>query len=345
MSQPDGLSVALTGPTGTLGAGLVPLLEDDDRVRNVTGVARRPFDPAEHGWSKLRYQQGDVRNQDMLETAFHGADVVVHLAFLVVRDAPEPAARQINVDGTLNAFRAAAAAGVRRFVYASSLAAYGFRPDNPRHMSEEWPTRPAKRLRYSRDKAQIEAALRQEAERHPQVELYVLRPCAVVGPRFIGAKDPAWLRWLTPHLRDETGRLQRLRIPVPVLAPAVDFQLVHEDDVGQAFLQCVLGAGPTGAYNIAGDGSVTVADVARELGALPIPLPAAAARVPARAAIRLPLPSPAGWVEFAVSSALQDTTKARTELGWKPQYTSLEALRDTIAGHNALAPAPAADKT
>jgi len=72
--------------------------------------------------------------------------VVVHLAFLVTGAASSEAIRSVNLDGTLNAFRAAAAAGVRRFVYASSVAAYGFHPDNPVGMTEEWPVRPSARL-------------------------------------------------------------------------------------------------------------------------------------------------------------------------------------------------------
>ena len=78
-----GLTVAVTGPTGTFGFGLVPLLENDERIARIVGVARRPFDPAEHGWSKMSYRQGDVRDPVALQEAFRGADVVVHLAFLI----------------------------------------------------------------------------------------------------------------------------------------------------------------------------------------------------------------------------------------------------------------------
>src|SRR5919206_5163860 len=120
----DGLTVAVTGPTGTFGFGLVPLLQADERIARIVGIARRPFDPAEHGWTKMEYRRGDVRDADALEEAFAGADVVVHLAFMITGNAPRATIRAINVDGTLNAFRAAAAAGARRFVYASSVAAY-----------------------------------------------------------------------------------------------------------------------------------------------------------------------------------------------------------------------------
>ncbi|WP_197536280.1 hypothetical protein [Blastococcus saxobsidens] len=113
--------------------------------------------------------------------------------------------------------------------------------------------------------------------------------------------------------------------------PQHPLQFIHEDDVGQALLLCVLGAGPPGAYNIAGDGVLTAADVARELGVIPIPLPAAPAQAAARAVARLPfLPPAAEWIEAAGRPAIMDTTRAREELGWTPRYTGLEALRDTL---------------
>ena len=233
MARP--LTVAVTGPTGTFGFGLMPLLEADDRIGRIIGIARRPFDPAEHGWSKMEYRQGDVRDEAALADAFDGVDVVVHLAFLIASNAPPETIHEINVDGTLNVFRAAAAAGVERFVYASSVAAYGFHADNPIGMTEKW------------------------------------------------------------------------------TVPTLPVQFIHEDDVGQAFLLCVVAAGPPGAYNITGDGVMTGADVARELGIAAIPIPGAITRTAARLATALPLPK---------------------QLGWRPRYSSAEALRDTIRGQS-----------
>src|SRR4051794_41979912 len=77
------LTVAVTGPTGTFGFGLVPLLQRDGRVGRIVGIARRPFDPDEHGWTKMEYRRGDVRDPDALVEAFRGAEVVVHLAFII----------------------------------------------------------------------------------------------------------------------------------------------------------------------------------------------------------------------------------------------------------------------
>jgi nucleoside-diphosphate-sugar epimerase len=256
---------------------------------------------------------------------------VVHLAFLVTGAASGEAIRSVNVEGTLNAFRAAAAAGARRFVYSSSVAAYGFHRDNPIGMTEDWPVRPAARLFYAPEKAELERLLHAEAAARPAgPALYLLRPSIVLGPHAVGAKGllPGPLaplgRWLA-------GRAGRLPGPVPVLVPALPLQLVHEEDMGQALLRCVVAAGPPGAYNIAADGFITAADLAREFGMLPLPLPAGPAQLAAGAIAALPLlPPVAQWVEAASHPAIMDTARAKQELGWAPRFTALETLRDTL---------------
>jgi nucleoside-diphosphate-sugar epimerase len=329
----DGLTVAVTGPTGTFGFGLMPLLEADPGIGRIVGIARRPFDPSAHGWNKMEYRRGDVRDADALREAFADADVVVHLAFMITGTASRETIRAINVEGTLSAFAAAAAANVTRFVYASSVAAYGFHPDNPIGMNEDWPVRPAARLFYAQQKAELERLLGEQAEEHPTVGLYLLRPPVVLGPHAVGAKDvlPAPV---AAAARRMLGLAHQLRVPIPVPAPELPMQFIHEDDVGQALLRCVLGEGPPGAYNIAAEGVLTAVDVLRELGLTPIPVPGGLAATVARAAALIPplpfVPPAADWVEAASHPAIMDTTKAVRELGWQPRYTALEALRDTL---------------
>ncbi len=329
----EGLTVAVTGPTGTFGFGLMPLLQADPRIGRIVGVARRPFDPSAHGWSKMEYRQGDVRDPDALREAFAGADAVVHLAFMITGTASRQTIRAINVEGTLGAFAAAAAAKAQRFVYASSVAAYGFHSDNPIGMTEEWPVRPAARLFYAQEKAELERLLDEQAREHPGLGLYLLRPPIVLGPHAVGAKDalPAPVAAVAQRMLELA---RQLPVPIPVPAPDLPMQFIHEDDVGQALLACVVAEGPPGAYNIAADGVLTVADVVRELGLTPVPIPAGLTSSAARVAAQIPplpfLPPAAEWVEAATHPAIMDTSKAKRELGFQPKHTALEALRDTL---------------
>lgn len=327
--MPDSsLTVAVTGPTGTFGLGLMPLLQADERIARFVGIARRPFDAIEHGWTKMTYRQGDVRDPVALEAAFEGADVVVHLAFMITGTGSRETIRQINVEGTLNVFRAAAAAGARRFVYASSVAAYGFHRDNPVGMSEDWPVRPAVHLFYAQEKAEIERLLEEEAAGHIGLGVYMLRPPIVLGPDAVGAKSLE-LGPLGPLVR-RVGRVAR-RMSVPVITPPVSVQFIHQDDIGQALMLCIVGAGAPGVYNITGDGVLSGAEVLRELGFAPIPAPAGLLRAAARGVAALPFaPAFAGWAEAVSHPAIMDASKAKRELGWRPRYSSLEALRDTL---------------
>ena len=254
--------------------------------------------------------------------------------FLITGAGSRETVRAINVEGTLNAFRSAAAAGASRFVYASSVAAYGFHPDNPVGMTEDWPVRPAKRLFYAQEKAELEQLLEEEASAHPELDLYLLRPPIVLGPHAVGAKDvlPGPLAPLGRRLVN-LGR-GRLPVPLPAPVPSLPVQFIHEDDVAQALVLCILAAGPPGAYNIAGDGVLSGAEVAREFGLLPVPVPGAPVQAAARAVASLPTPAPlppaTEWVEALSHPAIMDSSKARRELGWTPRYTGLEALRDTL---------------
>src|SRR3954470_12887191 len=115
----EGLTVAVTGPTGDLGIAMVSALERARRVKRIVGRARRPFDPGELGWKKTEYTQGDVTDQKSVKGLVKDADVVIHLAFAIL--SAGQATKELNVEGSRNVFKASADAGVERILYASSV--------------------------------------------------------------------------------------------------------------------------------------------------------------------------------------------------------------------------------
>ena len=106
------LTVAVTGPTGEIGRAVVGALERSNEVGRVLGMARRPFDPAAHGWKKVTYRQGDVLDPATVAGLVADADVVVHLAFLIMGGQRET--RAVNLEGSRNVFQAAVSAKVKR---------------------------------------------------------------------------------------------------------------------------------------------------------------------------------------------------------------------------------------
>jgi UDP-glucose 4-epimerase len=321
-----GLTVAVTGPTGDLGRAFIRALERSREVGRIIGMARRPFDPAAHGWKRTEYRRGDVLDRASMETLVEGADVVVHLAFIVVKASAET--RHINVEGSRNVFEAAVAAGAGRLVYASSVAAYGF-AEVDGLLTEDLPALGHARHPYSAHKAEVEAALA-DALAGGETEAWVLRPSIVAGPDAPTFVEQA--RW--PDRLP--GPLGTFAGAVAVLPDAgVAFQLVHHDDVATALRAGVLGRGEPGAYNIAADGEVTVRDLADALGYHTVPMPRLAVEAASEVVARLPfLPEEAAWVEALRRPVLMDTSKARRLLKWRPRYDAIQTLELTVSGRS-----------
>lgn len=326
-----GLTVAVTGPTGEIGQAVVAALERSREVGRILGMARQPFDPAERGWKKVSYRQGDVLDGTAVADLVKDADVVVHLAFIIVGGPKE--SRAVNLDGSRNVFEAAVTAGVQRIVYASSVAAYGFHGDNPQPLTEEVPARGTAAHHYSAQKAEVEALLYKTLE-GTATAAYVLRPCIVGGrdaPLLIDSLPYTQISERLP--RPVLSLLDGVPILKPVLPdPGTHFQLVHHDDVASAMRAAVLGRGTPGVYNLAGPGRLTVAELAGELGWYSIPVPDLAVDAVAEMVARLGfLPAQIQWVAAFREPVIMDTAKARRELRWRPRYTALQTLRETIA--------------
>jgi UDP-glucose 4-epimerase len=323
------LTVAVTGPTGEIGISAVDALERSDQVARIIGMARRPFDPAAHGWTKTEYRQGDILDREAVEKLVADADVVVHLAYLIMGSRDE--SRKINLAGTRNVFEATVAAPrPRRLVYTSSVAAYGYHSENQVPLTEDTPTRGSAEHYYSQQKAECEALLR-EVTAESDLEVYVLRPCIVAGPKATALSDEMPWRKVSDRLPD---RVRQVIGAVPLLRPilpdpGVPMQLVHHDDVATAITLAATGAGPAGAYNLAADGEVSFSEVARALGALAMPVPHAAAVAISEVLARLPrVPAAAEWIHVARQSVVMDTSKAKRELGWTPEHTASETLQE-----------------
>jgi UDP-glucose 4-epimerase len=324
------LTVAITGPTGDIGRALVHTLERSRTIGEIRGMARRPIDP-EYGFKRLEYRQGNVLDEGDVEHFVAGADVVVHLAFIILGSHEET--RSINLEGSRNVFQAAIACGAKRLVYASSVAAYGFHTDNPQPLTEDVPPRGTSEFYYSAQKAELEELLAGLTE-GVDIDTYVFRPCIVAGPDALLMVDNV------PYVRISEqlpGAVRRLFDVVPMLKPVipdpgVPYQLVHHDDVATAIRAAIQGRGEPGVYNLAGDGELTLSDLASEMGYYAVPVPELAVDATAAITARLPfMPPEAAWIQAFRVPAIMDTAKARKQLGWRPKHTGRDALRAMVA--------------
>jgi nucleoside-diphosphate-sugar epimerase len=328
----DGLTVTVTGPTGDLGIAMVDALERSRGVKKIIGMARRPFDPAEVGWKKTEYRQGDVQDRASVRDAVKGADVVVHLAFAIL--SASDATRAVNIDGSKIVFEEAAKAGAERICYASSVAAYGFHQDNPDWLTEDIPPRGTPEHFYSAQKAEVEGVLEEVLKRRTKTAAYVFRPCVVAGPKAQMFMDAIPYIRLSEAMPDPVIRLLS---SMPMLRPVIPdpgtrFQLVHEDDVASAFVAGVLAKGPPGPYNLAGGGTLKMSDLADALGWYSIPVPELAVGATAEVISRLPVAPPQlSWIHSVRKEVLMKTDRARKELRWQPKHTSRATLNELVS--------------
>ena len=332
MASERKLSVAVTGPTGEIGRAFIRALERSREVGEIRGMARSPFDPAEYGWRKTDYVRGDILDPQTVQSFIAGADVVVHLAFIIFGDRDET--RSVNLEGSRNVFDATVASGCERLVYTSSVAAYGFHEENPQPLTEDIEPRGTDGFYYSAQKAELEETLA-ETLAGSSTKAWVFRPSIVGGP------DSPLLITSMPYLQAASalpGPLKRALDALPTPAPVLpDFgtplQLVHADDVATALRAAVLGRGEPGVYNLAAKGELHIGDVASALGWRSVKVPKAAIAATSQLLDRMPLvPARAEWLHALRIPVVMDTAKARRELRWRPKHDAAETLAETVEG-------------
>ncbi len=316
------MRIVVTGATGNVGTSVLASLAATREGHDVLGVARRAPTSPLPGASFLA---ADVCEAD-LETIFHGVDAVIHLAWLIQPGRDEALTRRVNIDGSRRVFAAAAAAGVRTLVYASSVGAYSPGPkDHP--VDEDWPTDGIDSSFYSRHKAAVERALDQVADAHPGLRIVRLRPGLIFKREAATEIRRLFIGPLIPNRLLNTSL-----IPVVPAIKGLRFQAVHSDDVGDAYRRAVLGDA-VGAFNIAAEPPIGVKEITGLVGARPLPVPARVLRAVAAGTYRLHLqPTEPGWLDMALSVPVMDTTRAREQLGWTAQHDALSTLTELAEG-------------
>jgi UDP-glucose 4-epimerase len=316
------MRIVVVGASGNVGTSVLHALDGESAVDSVLGIARR-VPSAE--FPKTEWAKADVSG-DELVPHFRGADVVIHLAWLIQPGRDKNLVRATNVDGSRRVFEAVAAAGVPGLVYASSIGAYSPGPKD-RRVDESWPTAGIESSFYSRHKSEVERILDSFEKEHPEVRVVRFRPGlifkrdAASGIRrlFAGPFLPS------PLVRKEL-------IPLLPLPKRLVFQGVHSLDVGDAYRLAAVGDAH-GAFNIAAEPVLDPERLAALLDARLVHVDPRLLRAGAAAAYQLHLqPSEPGWVDMGLAVPLMDTTRARQELGWTPVRGADDALLELLEG-------------
>ena len=226
-----GIKLAITGITGYFGKVLLPRLIQDDDIERITGIDAVPFSNPPSS-EKVAFHQMDVRDPQ-IEALLVDHDVILHMAFKLMKLPGAKDTDQINIDGSKYIFDLAVKLGIPKLIFTSSVVAYGLHPDNPNPVAEKMPLRPNNGLYYSRAKAELESYLDHLSAKAPDMIITRLRPCTVVGPTVA--------RPMVESLISNTLIMVKGYNP--------PYQLVHEDDVASA-IHMAIKENLHGAYNV-----------------------------------------------------------------------------------------------
>lgn len=316
------MRIVVTGATGNVGSALLPQLLAAPQVTSVVALARRlPPEPD----PRAEWHAVDVAEDDLVPV-LSGADVVVHLAWLLQPAHDPDEMWRVNVRGTRRVLDAIATAGVPALVHASSVGAYSAGPKTPA-VAESHPTYGISTSAYSRHKAEAERMLDVFEAEHPERRVVRMRP-GIVLQASAGSEIARY--FLGPLVPQSLARRSLLPFVPDVRGLAI--QAVHASDMATAYrLACLRPV--TGAFNIAAEPVLDPASLAAILGARRLRLPAAALRALVALTWRLRLqPTDPGWVDIALLTPLLDTTRARTELGWQPTVDAAQTLLELLHG-------------
>ncbi|WP_210493520.1 NAD-dependent epimerase/dehydratase family protein [Patulibacter sp. SYSU D01012] len=319
------MRVVVTGATGNTGSSLVRLLARDPEITEVVGFARRLPQLELPG---VTWVAGDVREHD-LTALFRGAAAVVHLVWRIQPSRDTSDTYATDVAGTQRVLDAVAAAGVRTFVHASSIAAYGPGPSGPdeTRVDETWPITGVRSNFYSREKVAAEELVGRFEAEHPEVRVVRLRPALVFKRTAAQEVRRYFLGPLWPSALVRPGRLPLAPTPV-----GLRFQVVHTDDLAEAYRLAVVRPDMRGAYNVATEPVITPRRLRAVLGGLPLPVPRRALRALAAVTWRTRAqPTPPSWVDLAYESPLMDASRLRAA-GWTPRHDGPATLRQLLEG-------------
>lgn len=299
--------VAITGIEDFFGQELALALAEYDDVEHILAIGERK---PQISLERMEYIQLDLRHP-MLEEVLssHEIDVVCHLA-------PGRPGRvddeqsQRNLLGTMQLVSAAANVGVRKFVFQSTLRAYGARHTNPSFIDESRRVAKPDDDPYDREVYEVERLLAEQVDSRPELGIVILRFAWILGPvsespmsRFLDRPVAPTLLGFDPH-----------------------FQLIHERDVVRALAHAVHSV-DRGVFNVSPGGVLPLSRLLKRAGkvSLPIPHPLATSgqRALGRAGLDEPLPIPPAFLRYSVVGANE---RMRTEMKFEPAHTGEEAL-------------------
>jgi UDP-glucose 4-epimerase len=314
-------SVLVTGGSGYLGSQVVAALAARGDLRTAALDVREPAQRL----PRVVYEIADIRGSEVdAIVARERPEVVVHLASIVTpgRNSNREFEYSVDVLGARNLLEACVRHRVKRVIVSSSGAAYGYHPDNPEWLTESDPVRGNQTFAYSWHKRLVEEMLADYREKQPQLEQVVFRIGTILGA--------------SVH-NQITDLFERPRL-IAIRGSDSPFVFVHDRDVVGAIVRAI-DSPVTGIFNVAGDGKLTIHEIAARLGkpcaTLPPWLLRAALWVLKK--LRLTQYGPE-QIDFLRYRPVLDNRRLKEEFGYVPRLSSAEVFELWRTSRGSLAP-------
>lgn len=312
-----GRVVALTGAASFLGQNLVGIFEEDPGVRRVVAIDVKP--PATRG-RKTRLYEVDLTAPSSEERcaevfAAEQVDTLLHLAFLSSPTHATAWAHELESVGTMHVLNSARHVQLRKIVLWSQTILYGAHPTNPNFLTERHPLRASLDEPFFADKIAAERELASFASKSKGTIVTVLRTAPIVGPTV--------QNFVTRYLA------QRVAMTLAGFDPL--WQFVHEIDAIAAF-KLAVDRDFHGTFNIVGDGVLPISTCLRLASRVVAPVfhPVAKPMVAALWAAQL-VAAPPTFLRHLRYVCVADGEKAARVMGFRPAYTTREALLDFLS--------------
>jgi len=311
------MKILITGAAGCLGSRIVNTL-CRSTIENIqegalkifaTDIKESPFSDIDN----LTYQRFDLRSKEFSHwLAQIKPDKIVHLASIlqISKQMTRETAYEIDVIATKKLLEKSIELGVNKFIVTTSGAAYGYYPENKNIISEDRATKGNNDYFYSAHKAEVETLMAQYRKEHPQLKQVVFRPGAILGPNFHGP----------------VVNLFQQKMIVGLMGYPGPFNFIWSEDIVDYIIEA-LTTDVTGEYNIAGDGTLSMHDIARRLDKPYFPLP------PWLIQAALAIAKPLGLsqygpeqVKFIKYRPVLANDKIKKVFSHQPRYSSKQAL-------------------
>lgn len=298
--------ILITGAGGYVGQQLAAALARD---HHVVGMDIRPAPATLAG--QVTWWQKDIRDAELAALmAEEGIEQVVHLAAVLEDSGDRQRDFDIDVNGTANVLAACVSSQVRQVVVTSSGAAYGYHADNPAWLTETDPLRGNQEFPYADHKRQVEELLSTYRDTHPELKQLVLRVGTVLGAQ----------------TNNQITRLFTAKRLIKIRGADSPFVFIWDQDLLGIIDQGVRQQ-QAGIFNVAGDGALTVNQLARMMRKPVMTVPASVLKAALWIGCRLGLSRHAPeQVNFLRYRPVLDNQQLKLSFGYVPQKTSQQVF-------------------